>query len=143
VHYVSLKNFEKGCMNKRALVVDDDPTIREMVRAILEQDGYTVLVAEDGTQGVEILEREPRPIQLTIVLLDIMMPGMSGLDVLTRMKLHPHTKDLPVLMLTAESKPEDILTGYTTGADYYVTKPFTRQQLLKGIQYALTGGAES
>ena len=129
-------------MAKRALVVDDDPTIREMVKAILEQDGYEVIVAEDGMQGVEALEREPRPIQLTVVLLDIMMPGMSGLDVLTRMKLYAHTKELPVVMLTAEGKPEDIMTGYATGADFYVPKPFTRQQLLKGIEYALTGGDE-
>ena len=59
---------------------------------------------------------------------------MNGLDVLTRMKLHPHTQNLPVLMLTGESKAEDILSGYNVGADYYITKPFTRQQLLYGIQ---------
>lgn len=129
-------------MSKRALVVDDDPTIREMVRAILEQDGYEVVVAEDGQQGVAVLESEPRPINFTVVLLDIMMPGMSGLDVLTRMKLHAHTRELPVVMLTAEGKPEDIMTGYATGADYYIPKPFTRQQLLKGIELALTGGGE-
>lgn len=130
-------------MSKRVLIIDDDPTIREMVKAILEAAGYTVSMAEDGEQGVQLLDQEPRPIDLALVVLDVVMPGMNGLDVLTRMKLHPHTQKLPVLMLTGESKAEDILAGYSVGADYYITKPFTRQQLLHGIELVISGESGS
>jgi DNA-binding response OmpR family regulator len=71
-------------------------------------------------------------------MLDVVMPEMTGLDVLTRMKLHSHTNQLPVIMLTGESKTDDILAGYSVGADYYMTKPFTRQQLLYGINLVLS-----
>jgi len=128
-------------MNRNILVIDDDPTIRDMVRAILEAEGFTVTCAEDGQQGTQVLDTAPRPLEFSIVLLDVVMPGMNGLDVLTRMKLHPHTQKMPVLMLTGESKAEDILAGYSVGADYYIAKPFTRQQLLYGIELVLTGKA--
>jgi len=120
-------------MGKRVLVVDDDPMIRGLVEAMLTAEGYTVVLAEDGRKGVEILDAEPRPLDFQLIVLDVVMPGMNGLDVLTRLKLHSHTSDLPVLMLTGEDKAEDIMAGYSIGADYYITKPFTRQQLLYGI----------
>ena len=124
-------------MDKRVLIIDDDPMIRSLVQAMLENEGFKVSMAEDGQQGVELLDAEPRPIGFQLVVLDVIMPGMNGLDVLTRMKLHPHTQKLPVLMLTGESKAEDILAGYSVGADYYITKPFTRQQLLYGVKLVL------
>jgi two-component system alkaline phosphatase synthesis response regulator PhoP len=68
-----------------------------------------------------------------------MMPGMSGLDVLTRIRLHAHTSKIPVIMLTAEDKTKDIMDGYTFGADLYITKPFTRQQLTTGLKTVLEG----
>lgn len=120
-------------MNKRALIVDDDPAIRDIVKAILESEGYEVVAAEDGEKAVAILDSEPRPLTFAFVILDVVMPGMNGFDVLTRMKLHSHTASLPVIMLTGESKADDIMTGYGVGADYYITKPFTRQQLLYGL----------
>lgn len=125
---------------KRILVVDDDPAIRELVKAVLEAEGFQIVLANDGLEGVKILDTEPRPLNFCLMVLDMMMPGMHGLDVLTRLKLHPHTSALPVIMLTAEKRPEDILSGYTTGADYYITKPFTRQQLLFGVQLVLSAG---
>jgi DNA-binding response OmpR family regulator len=126
-------------MKKRVLIVDDDPTIRELVTAILQSEGYEVVAADDGPKGIDILDNEPRPIGFTLVILDVMMPGMNGLDVLTRMRIHPHTQKLPVLMLTGEDKAEDIMAGYSVGADYYITKPFTRQQLLYGINLVIGG----
>ena len=126
-------------MKKRVLIVDDDPMIRGLVQAILEDSGYEVTAADDGPKAIEILDNEPRPIGFALVILDVMMPGMNGLDVLTRMKLHGHTQKLPVLMLTGEDKAEDIMAGYSVGADYYITKPFTRQQLLYGINLVLGG----
>ncbi len=130
-------NDGKG--KKRVLIIDDDPMIRALVQAMLEAEGYEPILAEDGKHGIALLDAEPRPVNLALVVLDVVMPGMNGLDVLTRMKLHPHTQSLPVLMLTGESKAEDILAGYNVGADYYITKPFTRQQLLYGIQLVLEG----
>lgn len=128
-------------MSKRVLVVDDDPMIRALVSAMLEAEGFNVKLAEDGQQGVDILDAEERPVQFSLIILDVVMPGMNGLDVLTRLKLHPHTDKIPVLMLTGESKAEDIMAGYSVGADYYITKPFTRQQLIYGLNLVL-GGAK-
>ena len=124
-------------MGKRILVVDDDPLIRGLVKAIVEEQGYTAVLADDGKVGVQILDNEPRPVDFCLIILDVMMPGMNGLDVLTRLKLHDHTLSIPVLMLTGEDKAEDIMAGYSVGADYYITKPFTRQQLLYGIDLVL------
>ena len=122
---------------KRVLVIDDDPMVRSLVQEILSQEGWEIVLAEDGSEGVEILDAEPRPINFTVVFRDVVMPGMNGLDVLTRMKLHSHTASLPVIMLTGEDKAEDIMAGYNVGADYYITKPFTRQQLLYGLSLVL------
>ena len=122
----------------RILVVDDDPAVRSLLQAMLEAEGYQVVTADDGAAGAKILDAEPRPVNFKTVIVDMMMPNMHGLDLLTRMKLHAHTSGLPVIMLTAEKKPDDILSGYTTGADYYITKPFTRQQILFGLDLVNT-----
>ena len=127
-------------MRQRVLVVDDDLMIRGLVKAILQDAGYEIVLAEDGKIAVDLLDREPQPLDYCLVVLDVVMPGMNGLDVLTRLKLHPHTSDLPVLMLTGEDKAEDIMAGYSVGADYYITKPFTRQQLLYGVNLVLDKG---
>ena len=126
-------------MKQRVLIVDDDPMIRNLVRSILEAEGFDVIEADDGAKGIEILDAEPRPINISLVVLDVVMPRLNGLDTLTRLKLHSHTANLPVLMLTGEDKAEDIMAGYTVGADYYITKPFTRQQLLFGLTLVLKG----
>lgn len=126
-------------MAKRILIVDDDPMIRGLVRTMLEAEGFEVVAAEHGQEGIDILDNEPQPIDFCLVLLDVVMPGVNGLDVLTRMKLHAHTESLPVIMLTGEDKTEDIMAGYNVGADYYITKPFTRQQLLFGLDLVLKG----
>lgn len=126
-------------MSNRVLIVDDDPVIRNLVQAVLEGEGYKVVAAEDGKQAIDLLDSESRPLDYCLIVLDVVMPGMNGFDVLTRLKLHSHTQSIPVLMLTGEDKAEDIMTGYSVGADYYITKPFTRQQLIFGIQLVLSG----
>lgn len=122
---------------KRVLIIDDDPMIRTLVKAMLEAEGYEILQAEDGEKGIALLETQEQPIDISLIVLDVVMPGMNGLDVLTRLKLQPHTSNIPVLMLTGEDKAEDIMAGYSVGADYYVTKPFTRQQLLFGLSLVI------
>lgn len=124
-------------MSKRVLIVDDDPLIRGLVQAIVAEEGFETVLAEDGTAAMEILDNEPRPVDFSLVILDVVMPNMNGLDMLTRMKLHSHTQSIPVLMLTGEDKAEDLMAGYAVGAEYYITKPFTRQQLLYGIKLVL------
>lgn len=120
-------------MNKNVLVVDDDPMIRSLVKDMLEAEGYVVTLAEDGEQGVGILDAGPKPVEFSLIVLDVIMPGMNGLQVLTKLKEQDFTREIPVIMLTGEDKTEDILAGYNVGADYYITKPFTRQQLLHGL----------
>lgn len=125
-------------MNKKVLVVDDDPMIRNLVQAMLESEGFEVSTAEDGRQGVDIIEGGD-PTHFSLIVLDVVMPEMNGLDVVTRLKLKPSTQEIPILMLTGEDKAEDIMAGYSVGADYYITKPFTRQQLLFGLEIVLKG----
>mgnify|MGYP001225611692 CR=1 FL=1 len=129
-------------MEKRILVIDDDPLIRSLVKSILESEGFQINLAEDGLQGVEILQSESKPIDYELIILDVVMPGMNGLEVLAKLKESNDTLNIPVLMLTGESKAEDIMAGYSHGADYYITKPFTRQQLLYGLNLILNKDAD-
>ncbi len=122
-------------MKGKILICDDDQAIRNMVQAILESDGWQVIAAEDGMAGAEILDKKIHT--FTCAVLDVRMPRLSGIDLLTRMKLHSHTNTIPVIMLTGEATNEDMMTGYSQGAEYYITKPFTRQQLLFGLQNVL------
>jgi len=121
-------------MQKRIMNVDDDPTIRSLVRDILLAANFDVLSASDGFEALKLVDQEPRPITLSCIVLDVEMPGMSGLDVLTRLRLHQDTANIPVIMLTCQSNPEDVMDGYNVGANYYITKPFTPQQLLYGLE---------
>jgi|SRR5690349_8658285 CheY-like chemotaxis protein len=118
---------------KTIMVVDDNPDIITIVRTILEGKGYKVTSAYSGTELLSCLEKE-KP---DLVVLDIMMPQMDGLEVLTRMKAAPDTASIPVILLTAKVQYEDVLGGYKLGADYYITKPFTSTQLINGINLLL------
>jgi CheY-like chemotaxis protein len=123
--------------NNRVLIVDDDPMIRHILQTILEAEGYKVRAAENGAQGVEVLHSESIAEPFKFMVLDMMMPKMTGLEVLSAIRQEPIFDTLPIIMLTAENKPTDILGGYSAGANYYMTKPFTREQLLRGIQLVL------
>ena len=118
---------------KTIMVVDDNPDIITIVRTILEGKGYNVLYAYSGAELLTSLETQ-KP---DLVVLDIMMPQMDGLEVLTRMKGAPETSSIPVILLTAKVQYEDVLGGYKLGADYYITKPFTSTQLINGINLLL------
>ncbi len=124
-------------MGTRVLVVDDNPDSLVIVRGLLEPRGYEVEEASSGPQALELI-RARRP---DIVLLDVMMPEMSGLEVLQKIKENPETALLPVILVTAKTADEDVVQGYQYGADYYITKPFTGHQLIYGIELVL--GRES
>ena len=123
---------------KTIMVVDDNPDIITIVRTILEGKGYNVLSASSGPELLELLKSN-KP---DLIILDIMMPEMDGLEVLTRLKGMNDTTAIPIILLTAKVQYEDVLGGYKLGADYYITKPFTSTQLVNGINLLL-GEAKS
>lgn len=120
-------------MAKKVLAVDDDPMIRGLLREILTAQGYEVTLAENGPAGLEALQQQDLKDGLSLIILDVVMPGLTGLEVLARLKQDNLAPAIPVIMLTGEARTEDILDGYNKGADYYITKPFTRQQLMHGV----------
>jgi CheY-like chemotaxis protein len=123
-------------MKHRVLIVDDNPDSIAIMRSILESRGYDVAAAQSGAEALDFLQRET----VSLVLLDVMMPEMSGTEVLQRIKDNAATGRLPVILVTAKTQDEDVLSGYQYGADYYITKPFTAKQLLYGIELILGKG---
>ena len=120
-------------MPKKILVVDDNIDSIMILRSILESQGFTVLTAQSGLEALEIVAREIPD----LVLLDVTMPQISGIEVLERIKTTHATSKVPVIMVTAKIQDEDVMTGYQHGADYYITKPCTAKQLLYGIGLVL------
>lgn len=111
------------------LVVEDDESIRNLIVSQLQDAGFQVSTAADGLEGLEAI-RDRRP---DAVLLDINMPRMDGFTMLERLKSDPETSDLPVLMLSAQSSPEDIRRAVQLGASDYIGKPFESRQLLRRV----------
>jgi len=120
-------------MSKKILVVDDNVDSIMILRSILESQGFVVRTAQSGVDAIEVLSHEVPD----LVLLDVMMPQMSGIEVLERIKTTHATSKVPVIMVTAKIQDDDVLTGYQHGADYYITKPCTAKQLLYGIGLVL------
>ena len=108
------------------LVVDDDPSIREILVMNLESEGMEVHVADNGDDAVS-LARELLP---DLVVLDVMMPGQDGYQVLSTLKSDTCTSDIPVVLLTAKASDDDVWEGWKSGADYYITKPFNIDELM-------------
>lgn len=108
-----------------ALVADDDEDIRDLVVYKLEQLGMQVRTAHDGDEAVTILDRE-RP---TLAVLDVMMPGRSGLEVLRHIRSSPELDQTKVILLTAKAREVDVDTGYESGTDDYLVKPFSPREL--------------
>jgi CheY-like chemotaxis protein len=123
-------------MKHRILVVDDNPDSVTIMRGILEGRGYEVASATSGAEALQFLAKET----VDMVLLDVMMPEMSGMEVLQHIKDDATTGRLPVILVTAKTQDEDVLSGYQYGADYYITKPFTAKQLVYGIELILGKG---
>ena len=116
------------------LVVDDEPTVREVVVGYLRRDGHTVSEAGDGPTALQLLEDDPPD----LVVLDMMLPGVNGLDILRRIRAHG---DLPVIMLTARAEESDRVAGLELGADDYVVKPFSPRELAARVNGVLRRAA--
>lgn len=120
-------------MKPLVLVVDDNAESRDMVASVLRTRGFAVETADDGPSALErIAQRRP-----AVVVLDVVLPGMSGMDVLDRIRANPEHADIPVILVTGRSSDDDMLEGYKFGADYYIRKPFTPRQLLHGLGLVL------
>ena len=115
------------------LVVDDSEDIALISARMLSQRGFAVMTAPDGPEALAMVARQ-RP---SCILLDVMMPRMSGLEVLQKLKADPATASIPVIMVTAKTTDDDVLSGYQQGADYYITKPFTADELVYGVNLVL------
>ena len=118
------------------LVVDDNEDNLRVTEEILKSRGFTVHTAHDGAAALRSIE-QARP---DVVLLDIMLPDMDGMEVLDRLRSNSAHAQLPVILVTAKAQDEDVIAGYKIGADYYITKPFTARQLLHGIGLVLGSG---
>ena len=113
-------------MNKKALVIEDDKNIAELLRLYLEKDGFEVSIAPDGGKGLQLAEDE----HPDVVLLDIMLPVMDGWQVCREIR---RTSQVPIIMLTAKGETYDKVSGLEMGADDYVTKPFEVKELIARI----------
>ncbi len=125
--------------SERVLVVDDEPDIVALVAYHLAKAGYRVSTAGDGAQAIAAA-REERP---ALVVLDLMLPGISGFEILEQLREHEETRDVAVLMLTARKEEPDRIRGLALGADDYLTKPFSAQELVLRVKAILrrTGAA--
>ncbi|MEC4680665.1 MAG: response regulator [Nitrospirota bacterium] len=124
-----------GSEGHAVLAVDDKQTNLLMLETILQSEGYQVVTAINGAQAWECLQHEGSRFQA--VLLDRIMPLMSGLDVLVKMKAHPELKTIPVIMQTTADAPHEVLEGIQAGAYYYLTKPYQKEVLLAIVQAAI------
>ncbi|GJQ20982.1 MAG: hypothetical protein HBSIN02_13370 [Bacteroidia bacterium] len=120
-------------MNERILVAEDQPHIRALIQYKLRNSGYQVVAVEDGEAALRSA-RESIP---DLILLDVMMPLMTGFEVLAALKQHEETRNIPVLLVTAQSSETEVLRGLELGADDYITKPFSPNELAARVRTVL------
>ena len=118
---------------KRILIVEDDADIAAIERDYLELGGYAVTIAPDGTTGLDAALHQP----FDLILLDVMLPGVDGVELLRRMRAAPATRSIPVVMATAKGAEYDKIQALDLGADYYLTKPFGVMELVSCVKAVL------
>jgi two-component system phosphate regulon response regulator PhoB len=123
-------------VREKILVVEDEADILEVLEYTLAREGYRVLGSRDGAEALVLARREaPR-----LILLDLMLPGLDGLEVCRRLKADAVTRDVPIIMVTAKGEESDVVLGLGLGADDYVTKPFSPKELVARIRTVLRRG---
>ena len=122
---------------KKLLVADDEPNIVISLEYLMKREGYDVLVATDGNQALEAIQRE----QPALVLLDVMMPGKTGFEVCAAVRADESLAGIKILMLTAKGRDTDVAQGLGQGADAYMTKPFSTKELAAKVREMLGGAA--
>jgi len=119
---------------KTILVVEDDADSRQALCTILEALGYSIIDFASGQETLDGLAGRP----IDLAMLDVMMPGMNGYELLAALKQRPEYRDVPVILVTAKDENEEVLAGYGSGADYYITKPYTARQISYGLKIFLS-----
>ena len=119
-------NLTNGTENRRMLVADDDPAILRLIATILEKENYTVVTARDGREAYKILQTDA---DFTAAILDVVMPHISGPELVRFMKTEERLKRIPVMMMTAEQDPKLSSDSFAAGAIVFLPKPFTTAQL--------------
>ena len=118
---------------RTVLIADDEPSMRLLVHATIESDDYAVVEAADGSEAWAVIQK----LRPSLVLLDVQMPGMTGLEVLRSVRADPSLETTRVILLTSKAQETEIEAGLIAGADFYLTKPFSPLDLLTRVEEAL------
>lgn len=121
-------------ITKKILIVEDDPGVLRATSFILEKEGYQIITAQDGLEGLK-KAREDNP---DLLILDVMLPGIDGFEICHSLRSEPQTADMPILMFSAKGQESDKATGLKMGADDYITKPVDREVLIERVASWLT-----
>jgi len=116
-------------ISKKVLIIEDDPSFSRAVSHIVEKEGYSVITASNGITGLR-MAKEDKP---DLLILDVMLPGVDGFEICSRLRNEPQTTKLPIIMLSAKGQEADKTTGLKVGADVYLTKPVDRAVLLEKL----------
>ena len=122
--------------SKKVIVIEDEPDIQEIIVHNLLRDGYQVEATPNGERGLELVRR----LEPDLVLLDLMLPGLDGVEVCRRMKTDPRTRAVSIIMVTARGEESDVVLGLGLGADDYVSKPFSPRELMERVKAVLRRG---
>ncbi len=117
----------------RVLLAEDDADIRHLVTYKLTRAGFELVAVPDGSAAVRVARQDPPD----VAVLDVRMPRMSGLEVCRRLRTDPATADIPIIVLTARARPQDVESAYAAGASDYVVKPFSPRELLRRVEAAV------
>ena len=123
-------------MKETIVAIEDEPDLLEVLHYNLTKEGYKVEVAQDGEAGMRLIHRH-RP---SLILLDLMLPGVHGLEICRRVKSDSQTKDVPIIIVSAKGEETDVVLGLEMGADDYVTKPYSPRELLARVRAVLRRG---
>ncbi|MGM0508617.1 MAG: response regulator transcription factor [Fusobacteriota bacterium] len=123
-------------MNKKILLIDDEKDVSEVVEMLLTSEGYEVSVAYNGKEGI----KKAKSKDLDLIILDIMMPGMDGIEVCERMRKDPELDEVPIVMFSAKLSSADKKVAFNVGADGFITKPFNSMGFISGIRTYLELG---
>lgn len=122
-------------MSQHILIIEDEPDIAESLRYNFERDGFRAFIAESGEKGLRLaLDEQHTP---SLIILDLMLPGMSGLELCRRLRREPQTRRTPIIMLTAKAAEADKVAGLEIGADDYIIKPFSVKEVLARVRAVL------
>jgi len=121
----------------KIVVIEDEPDIQEVIEFNLSREGFSVVTASNGEEGVQRVVREAPD----LVLLDLLLPGLDGIEVCRKLKMDPVTRQVPIIMVTAKGEESDVVLGLGVGADDYITKPFSPKELVARVRAVLRRGA--